>query len=557
MKPIHILSSDETAGVICQRLLQLQQACTAGLVPPSTAKYIVTPCADNADQITEDEILRCVRNLRDSGKKKLRTPLMVVQTTLWMPDTLPVVLLDVAAPKQAFQRARLPALPAPTPPRIAHIFPWELNVGGAQRLLHEWCAAEAACWKTLIITAGTGPARWSFGGATIRRVYGEQECDAVLQEFDPDITVHHAVHNALGTVVPKRGVTVWMVHTADILVDPVPDRQPPAAVFLNSPLENMHPTWHTVTLAGTGPTVVRLGVDLKRFCPKLHPLRNNLRCGIVGRLSPEKLTPGFAAELRAWKTDTWTIRIIGRGITNHYQNWLQEYFRDCPFVTFVGEVADENMPAALQDLDALLIPSSTESGSYALAEAMACGLPVIARDVGGIGFTCRQSSGVRLRNTDGELLAALHDLESASARAIAGGQNRAVACRFLDRTRQIEAYGQICRKLLEPEVSILLKTLDTPEETLRRWWRSLQYQTLREWQLLILDQGSTAVDTRNYLEYMARSDARVTLLWQADEESARPSQLSCVTLSCSPEECLKSGHLTEFVESVPMDRVSK
>ena len=55
-------------------------------------------------------------------------------------------------------------------------------------------------------------------------------------------------------------------------------------------------------------------------------------------------------------------------------------------------------------LDALLVPSSTESVSYAALEAMASGLPVVARNVDGLPYTLG-SAGIL--HTDDQMIDAL------------------------------------------------------------------------------------------------------------------------------------------------------
>jgi hypothetical protein len=71
MKPIHILTADETAGVIAHQLALCGQVCTWGQVTPPTAKYVILPAAPagpaQADGLTSSEIMRAVRNAQERG----------------------------------------------------------------------------------------------------------------------------------------------------------------------------------------------------------------------------------------------------------------------------------------------------------------------------------------------------------------------------------------------------------------------------------------------------------------------------------------------------------
>ena len=57
-------------------------------------------------------------------------------------------------------------------------------------------------------------------------------------------------------------------------------------------------------------------------------------------------------------------------------------------VTLVGRVALHDMPAAYRMLDLCVLPSHQEGQSRVLVEALACGTPVVAYDVGGMPSIC-------------------------------------------------------------------------------------------------------------------------------------------------------------------------
>lgn len=136
------------------------------------------------------------------------------------------------------------------------------------------------------------------------------------------------------------------------------------------------------------------GVDTDRFAPvKARPkgLRaqwgvpeNALLVGFIGRLSPEKGPDIFLRAARVMQhlePDVHFV-MVGEGPLRHdLQRFVQQYnLRDR--VHMVGLQSD--MPAVYAQLDVVLSTSQTEAMPFALMEAMACGLPVVASRVGGV-----------------------------------------------------------------------------------------------------------------------------------------------------------------------------
>ena len=77
------------------------------------------------------------------------------------------------------------------------------------------------------------------------------------------------------------------------------------------------------------------------------------------------------------------LMLAGDGLPDRVET-LKQLARDLKLensVIFLGNVA--NVPALLAEASLMVLPSTTEGISIALLEAMACGLPVIATDVGG------------------------------------------------------------------------------------------------------------------------------------------------------------------------------
>jgi len=84
--------------------------------------------------------------------------------------------------------------------------------------------------------------------------------------------------------------------------------------------------------------------------------------------------------------------------------------------------AREDMPEILSELDAVLLTSRTEGMPVSLIEAGAAGLPVVARDVGGVAEVCVHERTAWLGETDEELAFGLARLLDDPAEALAMGQ---------------------------------------------------------------------------------------------------------------------------------------
>ncbi|HJU24628.1 MAG TPA: glycosyltransferase [Casimicrobiaceae bacterium] len=142
--------------------------------------------------------------------------------------------------------------------------------------------------------------------------------------------------------------------------------------------------------AGVAParlSLIRNGVDCDRFVPRAEgSIRDaeGAMIGYVGRLSTEKHPALFlraAALIRARVPDA-RFAIIGDGPLRDELQALASRLRIRDAVSFEGECDD--MPERYRALDLLMLTSWHEGAPLALLEAMACGLPVVATDVGGV-----------------------------------------------------------------------------------------------------------------------------------------------------------------------------
>jgi len=146
------------------------------------------------------------------------------------------------------------------------------------------------------------------------------------------------------------------------------------------------------TFLGERALELPVGLDDRLFCPGPSPVRDSLRwtpqekvVGYVGRLSHIKgvdlLVDGFRA--LAQKDPQARLLIIGEGEEerNLRAGLKSEIARNLVHMT--GDVPHNQLPQWYRAIDLLAMPSRYENYSNAMLEALACGVPFVASNVGG------------------------------------------------------------------------------------------------------------------------------------------------------------------------------
>ncbi|MEN9251478.1 MAG: glycosyltransferase family 4 protein [Thermostichales cyanobacterium BF4_bins_65] len=146
--------------------------------------------------------------------------------------------------------------------------------------------------------------------------------------------------------------------------------------------------------------VIPNGVDVNRFCPGPSGIKEELGVERLfvyqGRIAPEK---NVEAMLRAWRAarmgPTARLVIVGDG---PLLPTLRTFYHERHGVTWLGYVGDEQRRIEiLRGADVLILPSLIEGLSLSLLEAMACGVAVVATDVGADGEVLAGGAGILMQ----------------------------------------------------------------------------------------------------------------------------------------------------------------
>ncbi len=193
--------------------------------------------------------------------------------------------------------------------------------------------------------------------------------------------------------------------------------------------------------------VVPNGIDVERFRPGIAAPDWRARCGLgggplvtyLGRLTVDKGIHRFLDAVAELATTGEVVGVVG-GVGPEEAR-VRARLRDDPRlsgrVRYLGPVAEEEKPALLGQSDVFVLPSTSDTSSIALLEAMACGAAVIAPDDGGAaelvvdGETGRRAA-VRSPGALSAVLAELVGDPAARRRLAARGREQVVRTGSLD-----------------------------------------------------------------------------------------------------------------------------
>ena len=177
--------------------------------------------------------------------------------------------------------------------------------------------------------------------------------------------------------------------------------------------------------------VIGNGVDTTMFSPGLLKEKKKKQIVHLSNFRPVKQS-SIAVEVFASLLSQHpgvTLLMVGDGPEREQVERLCEKYGISSSITFTGSLFPKQVAATLRSSSFLLVTSRYESFSLSALESMACGIPVVSLDVGGIG-------SVVVHGKTGVLVSKEHAIE-----------NLTKACdSLLSNEKQIEAYGRTGRE---------------------------------------------------------------------------------------------------------------
>lgn len=167
-----------------------------------------------------------------------------------------------------------------------------------------------------------------------------------------------------------------------------------------------------ITSIGVSPDkIIELpsGVEESTVASEIKPTAQKIRFVYLGRYERRKGIEELNKALRSFSNSNFEFHFIG--------NIPDEKQLQLPFVKYHGEMRDKNeLSALLKQNDVLVCPSHSEGMPNVILEAMACGLAVLATDVGATNVLVNEKTGWLIRNSSvSEIKKAIQNIVSSPA----------------------------------------------------------------------------------------------------------------------------------------------
>lgn len=178
------------------------------------------------------------------------------------------------------------------------------------------------------------------------------------------------------------------------------------------------------------------GVDTDRFKSISRSENPKVKLLFIGRLIPRK---GFQRVIRALpiirKTATvpFEVEVVGTGAARGELDELAEQLGVTDLIKYVGAVPYEKLEKSYQYADVFVLTSLSEGMPSVILEAMGCGLPIVASDVGGNNEIVKEGdNGYLIPGDDIEVLADKLSrlINDKSLRERMGARSRELACQY-------------------------------------------------------------------------------------------------------------------------------
>ena len=201
-------------------------------------------------------------------------------------------------------------------------------------------------------------------------------------------------------------------------------------------------------------SVIVNGVDCNRFAPMARAKvrksfgwrEDDKIIGTVGRLDKGKNLDELILDLLALGEKKYKLVLVGDGPERTMLELLIRQHECKGRILLMGH--QDDIPSLLNCFDVFALPSASEGLSNVILEAMACGLPVVAYNIGGNTELITNKKGgylIELGDRDGFVRAIANIMKKDAVRAEMGDFNRSCVLSNFSIARMVDCYDDIYR----------------------------------------------------------------------------------------------------------------
>lgn len=306
--------------------------------------------------------------------------------------------------------------------KIIHNIPFGIYLGGGERLLKSWNDNVLKNSENYLFYQKNKDniLPFSFNNFVSFEHDDFNGLNLTFKYLNANVIVEHGIGFAAHLYLPiYKNVNSKIVHYlhAASLVENIQKLQE-----LGVDIKNVISNYYDKNLekSGVNYIVQPLQINAKEYpFIKRKYNHNKINVGIVGRISEEKIPKDFIDNLIKYSEQNKNVRFFFLGAGLQHLDYLLKKIENQERIFYTGTLKPNEINKFYKNIDILLSPSLSESGGYAILEAMSTGLPVISRSRHALRETVGYGGYVSTTNEDWELFFLLdamleNDLEKSS-----------------------------------------------------------------------------------------------------------------------------------------------
>ncbi|MGE0635166.1 MAG: glycosyltransferase [Bacteroidia bacterium] len=291
---------------------------------------------------------------------------------------------------------------------IVHLVPYGFFIGGGERLIHNWDKYISEHINTYFIFQDhhSNKELYEFKHLKLIRFKEETEINGILRFLQPSAVIDHGSLWRPEIISQLyKGVNAnkfFFIHGCELF-----KLSWPYLDTLKIGISGLISNYYDKNLEQWGVTnlcITPIQIDIDRFPFIKRSYQNKIRVGIVGRLAEEKISKNFLEELLRFDDKRFLFSIYGAGW--EYKDYVLDRIKRVEHIRYCGYKSPEDVIDIYNEIDIILCASASESGGYAILEAMATGCPVVSRNTGALPETVGDG-GIIVDDDDKLLLNAL------------------------------------------------------------------------------------------------------------------------------------------------------